>query len=252
MKKSLLALLIVSSILLSLNAQQANAEAAQDTQAQTNTEAQETSVNKPKERAKKENKKAEKIDALVEYRKGRDLSNAGRTEEANAAFQKSIDACRAELVEKSTNMNSYVVLTWSLLGIGRYAECITECNKALKISPKEYRIIETMGEAKFYNKQYEESITWFEQYVSGAPRADRVPVAYFFIGEAYRILHQWEHADISYSTAIANGGQSPLWFYRLGQVKEKTGDKEGAKAAYNSALRLRPNYPDASAALKRL
>lgn len=194
----------------------------------------------------------EKLDALVLYRNGRNFESSGNVAAAKEAFQKSVSVCRSEIVEKPTNIDSYVVLTWSMLRLEDYRGTITECQKALKINPKEYRIIETMAEAYFYVDNYTESMKYFEQYVNGAPKAERVATAYFFMGEIFRITHKYEHADIAYCTALQKEPAVPLWWYRLGRAREDSGNKVGAKAAYQHAIKYRPNYPDASAALKRV
>ena len=195
----------------------------------------------------------QKVDALAQYNNGRKAEGAGNKQEATQLYQSAVDACYAELKEKPNNIESYVVLTWALLRMEKYPETIAECNKALKIKPNEYRIVETLGEATFYNKQYAASMPYFEQYVNAMPSsAARYSTAYFFMGEIYRIQKKWEHADIAYSTAVRFSPRASLWWYRLGSVRESSGNKELAKAAYQQALSIRPNYPDAQAALQRL
>lgn len=195
----------------------------------------------------------EKIDALVQYRNGRTLENQGKMDEAKALYQVAVDVCTKELQEKPNNIESYVVLTWSLLRMGRYNETIAECNKALKINANENRIIETKAEALFYVNNYTESLTCFEKYLGSAnPNQERYSTAYFFVGEIYRLQHKYEHADIAYSRALQIYPGASLWWYRLGISRENSGNKAGAKVAYQQALKWRPNYPDATAALKRV
>ncbi|MGP1587453.1 MAG: tetratricopeptide repeat protein [Treponemataceae bacterium] len=200
----------------------------------------------------------EKLDALVLYRKGRSLESQGDFTGAKEAFQKSVEVCQQELKVKPNNIESYVVLTWSKLrlegpnGKPDYKGTIVDCQNALKINPKEYRIIETMAEAYFYDDNYKESLKYFEQYVNGVPREERVATAYFFMGEIFRITHRYEHADIAYCTALQKEPTVALWWYRLGRARESNGNKLGAKNAYQNALKYKPNYQDASDALKRV
>lgn len=193
-----------------------------------------------------------KQDALALYRNGRSFEAANQTEQAKAAFSQAVTVCNEELKEKPNNIESYVVLGWSLLRLENYNECINISLNALKINSKEYRIIETLAEAYFYKNNYTESLKMFEQYVNGLPNGDRVSTAYFFIGEIYRILHRYEHADIAYCMALKKDSNIPLWWYRLGRAREDNGNKTGAKQAYEKAIQLRPVYPDAQAALKRV
>ena len=195
----------------------------------------------------------EKVDALKLYRDGRVLESSGKTTEAKDLYQKAAEACKNELQVTPNNIESYVVLTWSLLRMGRYQETITECNKALKIKSNEYRIIETMAEAQFYVNNYDESLKYFEQYVNAMPQnSERYSTAYFFIGEIYRMKKQYEHADIAYARALQLTPGAALWWYRQGLARENNGNKAGAKESYTQALKWRPNYPDATAALKRV
>ena len=43
-----------------------------------------------------------------------------------------------------------------------------------------------------------------------------------------------------------------LWWYRLGIVREAAGEKEDAIAAYQTAVKLRPEFKEAAEALKRV
>ena len=195
----------------------------------------------------------DKVDALKLYRDGRTLESSGKAEEAKVLYQNSVDACRQELQATPNNIESYVVLTWSLLRMAQYSQTITECNKALKIKPNEYRVIETMAEAQFYVNNYSESLKYFEQYVNAMPQnSERYSTAYFFIGEIYRLQKKYEHADIAYSRALQLFPGAALWWYRQGLARELNGNKAGAKESYTQALKWRPNYPDAANALKRV
>jgi tetratricopeptide (TPR) repeat protein len=195
---------------------------------------------------------AQKPDALKLYRDGRNFDAAGQTSQAKAAFQQSVDVCKQELQQNPRNIESYVVLGWSLLRLENYQETIKISQEALKISPKEYRIIETLAEAYFYIDNYTESLKLFEQYVNGLPNGERCATAYFFVGEIYRLTRKYEHADIAYCMALKKEPSVSLWWYRLGRSREDGGNKAGAKKAYEQAIKIKPNYPDASSGLKRV
>lgn len=194
----------------------------------------------------------EKPDALKLYREGRDLESAGKTSEARAKYQRSADVCRLELKENSKNIESFVVLGWALIRLGQYSEVISISNEALKISPREYRIIESLAEGYFYADNYTESLKYFEQYLHALPNGDRASTAYFFVGDIFRLTGRYEHADIAYSTALVKTPNMALWWYRLGSVRELAGKKAEAKAAYEKALQYRPIYQEASDAIRRL
>ena len=72
------------------------------------------------------------------------------------------------------------------------------------------------------------------------------------LGEIYRLTRKYEHADIAYCMALKKEPSVSLWWYRLGRSREDGGNRAGAKKAYEQALKIKPNYPDASSGLKRV
>lgn len=193
----------------------------------------------------------DKPDALKLYRNGRDLEAAGRSADASEAYRQAIEICKQDLVVNPKNMDAYTIETWALIRLGKYQESVDRCTEALKVT-NDYRVVETMGEAYFYLRQYKESLKQMERYVDAAPKGERISTAYFFIGEIYRLTREYNHADIAYSTAVYLEPSLSLWWYRLGTVRESVGDKTGAQTAYQRALKLRPDYKEANEGLNRV
>jgi tetratricopeptide (TPR) repeat protein len=189
--------------------------------------------------------------ALQNYRIGRDMEAKNRFEEANTYYSEAIRLCLDELNQNSSSMDSYTVLTWSLLRQRRYSEVINWGDRALRINPGDYRIIETMGEAFFYLNDYEHSLIMMQRYAASMPRGDRAATAYFFMGEIYRNQRKYLHADIAYTTAVTLEENIFLWWYRLGTVREAAGEYASAIIAYQKVLSLNPNYREAMEALER-
>ena len=77
-----------------------------------------------------------KRDALVLYHNGK--------------YKKSIEVCEAEIDENPNRIESYVVMCWSLVKNKQYAEAEERANQGLKISPYDLRLIEILGEAKYF------------------------------------------------------------------------------------------------------
>jgi tetratricopeptide (TPR) repeat protein len=190
-------------------------------------------------------------DALRSYRVGRDLEARNRLQEARPYYDEAIRICLEELSRDAANMDAYTVLTWTLQRQTRYAEVLEWGQRGLRVNANDFRIIETMGEASFYLNQYAQSLVYMQRYVDGNPQGDRVSVAFFFIGEIYRLQQKYRRADIAYTTAVRLEPGLALWWYRLGTVRESAGDFNPAVAAYEQALRLNPNYQEASAGLAR-
>lgn len=192
-----------------------------------------------------------KPDALKLYRQGRDLEAVSRMTDANVCYNQAIDVCKQELIDNPNNMDSYAVLLWSLLRSKQYKEVISYGLAAHKINEFDNRIVEALGEAYFYDRNYKESLRMMEKYIDAMPSGERISTAYFFVGEIYRNSKQYNKADIAYSAAVYHEKNIPLWWLRTAQVREYAGDKINAKIAYEKALQLKPGYQEAIDGIRR-
>ena len=192
------------------------------------------------------------VSAMENYRLGRDLESLSRMSEANTHYNEAVRQCLEEVSGNAASRTTYTVLTWTLQRQRRYNEVVTWGERALRLFPDEYRIMETMGEAFFYLEDYTRSLSYMQRYTNALPQGDRVSVAFFFSGEIYRITQKYLHADIAYTTALRFEPNLALWWYRLGSVREEIGDKNHAVDAYQQALRINPNYNEARNGLARL
>ncbi|MDR2630759.1 MAG: tetratricopeptide repeat protein [Spirochaetaceae bacterium] len=190
--------------------------------------------------------------ALQNYRIGRDLEAGSRMEEAERYYAEAVRICMDEISGNTATMDTYTALTWTLRRQRKFAEVINWGEQALRINANEYRIIETMGEAYFYLDDYPRSLNFMQRYVNSLPHGEQAPMAYFFIGEIFRLQRKFRHADIAYTTALQLAPGMSLWWYRLGLVREASGDYIPAIQAYEQALRLNPDYPEASEGLERV
>jgi Tetratricopeptide repeat. len=193
----------------------------------------------------------DKPDALKLYRNGRDLETTGRSGDAKSQFEQSIEVCKLDLAENPKNMDAYTIYGWALIRLGKYQDTIDICNEALKITT-DSRITETLAESYFYLANYKESLKNMERYIDAAPKGERISTAYFFVGEIYRLNRQLNRAEIAYTAAVYLEPSISLWWYRLGTVRETIGDKASASDAYQRALKLRPDFKEASDALGRV
>jgi len=189
--------------------------------------------------------------ALSSYRTGRDLESRNRTSEADVFYADAVRICNDEIARNAAGRDTYTVLTWTLLRQKKYTDVITWGERGLRLYADEYRIVETMGEAYFYLNDYDQSLKFMQRYANSAPQGDRVSVAYFFLGEIYRLRKQFLHADVAYSTAVRLQPDLALWWYRLGSVREAAGDFSQAVIAYQQAVKLNPNYREANDGLTR-
>jgi len=192
------------------------------------------------------------LTAMQNYRRGRDLEAMGRMGEANSYYNEAVRICLDEVSRNAATRDTYAAITMTLVRQRRYSDVITWGERGLRVFPDEYQVIEMMGEAFFYLDNYERSLSYMQRYANALPQGERAPVAYFFIGEIYRIMEKFYHADIAYTTAVRLDPTLPLWWYRLGSVREAAGDRRPAIEAYQQALRLNPNYREARSGLNRL
>jgi len=193
----------------------------------------------------------DKPDALKLYRNGRDLDVAGRIDDAKAAYTQAIEVCKQDLIDNVGNMDAYAIYGWSLIRLGKYQDTVSICTDALKVS-SDSRIMETLAEGYFYLGNYKDTLKFLEKYIDASPKGERISTAYFFEGEVYRLTKEYNHAEISYTAAVFLEPSISLWWFRLGSARETVGDKKGATDAYQSALKLRPDYKEASDGLSRV
>ncbi|MDR1239125.1 MAG: tetratricopeptide repeat protein [Treponema sp.] len=192
------------------------------------------------------------LSAAQNYRTGRDLEARNRVAEAEPYYNEAVRICQNEVSQNAATRETYTIITWTLQRQQKYADVITWGERGLRLFSDEYRIVETMGEAYFYLGDYDRSLSFMQRYANAIPQGERSSVAYFFIGEIFRIRQQYRHADIAYTTAVRLEPGLALWWYRLATVRESAGDAGAAIEAYERALAINPNYQEAGAGLARV
>ena len=174
---------------------------------------------------------AARPDALQMYREGR--------------FEDAVRICLNELEVMPRNLDSYVVLGWSLVSLGRYQEAVNYGNAALRVSRFDTRVIQNMGEAYFYLGNNQEALRFFEEYLSLVELGARVATTYYYMGEIFIRLRDFPRADISLTTAVQLFPNNARWWARLGYAREMAEDFRFALEAYNRALTLSPAQTEA-------
>lgn len=176
-------------------------------------------------------------DALAMYRQGK--------------YQEAIEICLAEIAEQPANIESHVVLCWSLVKAGRYEEAENWAEKGREFSRYDPRLIEILGEAKFYRGYNDQALRLFQDYISYAPNGSRIADVYAFMGEIYLRQARFRHADMAFSAALqVDPMNAPLWV-RAGYSREKAGEIRFALEAYERALQLNPSHQDATRGRER-
>ena len=171
----------------------------------------------------------------------------------NGDYRESIRVCEAELLENPNRIESYVVMCWSLVKNKQYAEAEQRATEGLAISPYDLRLIEILGEAKFYLGKNAGAMEQFQKYVGSASESGaRVGSAYYFMGEIYIRQARFQHADIALSAALKKEPLIDSWWIRLGYAREMAENYYEALDAYDEALRLNSSSVDAARGRERV
>jgi len=177
-------------------------------------------------------------DALIEFRQGN--------------FERAVQICLDELQENPNNLESHVVICWSLISLGRLDEALSFAQSARRISRYDVRVIQILGEVHFRQGRNNQALQYFRLYTSLAPEGARIAQVYFFKGEIYIRTGRFRHADIALSTAVHWTPGNAVWWTRLAFARENAGNINGAIAAYERALSLNPQLTDARIGLERV
>jgi len=177
-------------------------------------------------------------DALAEYR--------------NRNYERSVQICRDELLENPNNIESHVVICWSLISLGRYEEALRYARAGRAISRFDVRITQILGEVHYFLGMNNEALQYFQEYAAAAPEGERISLVYYYMGEIYIRQGKFRHADVALSTAVHWVPNNAAWWVRLGFTRENSSDPSGAIEAYERALTLNSQLADARRGIDRV
>ena len=178
-----------------------------------------------------------KPDALREYRQGN--------------YESAVEICKDEIAANPNNVESHVVICWSLLRLNRYNDALRYAQTGRALSRYDARITEILGEIYFYQGKNDEALKYFQEYVSLNPEGARIDSVYYFMGEIYIRQGKFRHADIALTTAVHWKPGDAAWWSRLAYARENAGDLSEAVAAYERAISLNPQLGDAHRGIER-
>ena len=177
-------------------------------------------------------------DALVEYRAGN--------------YERAIQICRTEIDENPQNIESHVVICWSLVRLNRYEEALRFARAGRAINRYDIRIIEILGEVHYFLGMNNDALAYFQEFVSMTPEGNRIELVYFYMGEIFIRQGKYRHADIALTTAVHWVPSNASWWARLAYTRENAGDLSSAIEAYERALSLNSQLTDAQRGLERI
>jgi tetratricopeptide (TPR) repeat protein len=176
-------------------------------------------------------------DALREYRNGN--------------YEQAVNICSREISDNPRNLESHVVLCWSLIKLGRYQEAQVYAVNGRNLSRYDPRIVEILGEVYYFQGRNAEALQFFQEYINLAPEGGRVDTVYYYMGEIFIRLGRYRHADIALSTAVHYLPGNAQWWTRLAYARENAGELSQAVSAYEQALLLNSQLSDARRGLDR-
>jgi len=177
-------------------------------------------------------------DALLEYR--------------NNNFERAVEICKNEIAAIPGNIESHVVICWSLVKLGRYSEALDYARAGRTINRYDVRITEALGEICYFLGRNNEALQYFQEYINMAPEGARIETVYYYLGEIYIRLGRFRHADIALTTALYRLPGNAVWWTRLAYAQENAGDLHEAAVSYEKALSLNSQLNDARRGLERV
>ena len=180
----------------------------------------------------------ERPDALVLYRQRN--------------YEAAVEVTLAEIAENPANLDSYTVLGWSLLALGRDDDALRYGLQGLEVSRFDHRLVNIVGEAHFRLGNYVESLEYMQNYAALAPQGNLIDEVYYVMGEIHLRIEEYNHADIALTTAVFLDGTRSEWWTRLGYAREMAGLLQTAEEAYRAALERNPTSIEAQRGLERV
>jgi len=167
-------------------------------------------------------------------------------------YLRSVAICQAEIADNPNNLESHVVISWSLIALNRLDEARMYALASRRISRYDTRITLSLGEISYLQGLNDEAVRHFREYINRVPEGTMMGRVYYLLGETYIRLGLFRHADIALTTAVHWLPGNAAWWTRLAYAREGAGDLHEAVAAYERALDLSFQYGDAQRGLERV
>ncbi|MDR0512714.1 MAG: tetratricopeptide repeat protein [Treponema sp.] len=167
-------------------------------------------------------------------------------------FERAIAISRGEIAGNPRNLESHVIISWSLMSLGRLEEALAFATAGSEINRYDVRIILMLGEIAFFQGRNPDAQRYFQEFIARAPDGPRKDRVYHLLGEVYMRMGRFRHADIALTTAVHRVPNNAAWWTRLAYARENAGDLIAAVAAYQQAIYLNSQLGDAQRGLERV
>jgi tetratricopeptide (TPR) repeat protein len=180
-----------------------------------------------------------------------------RAGNAEAAFRggnyaETVSICQKEIEADASNIDAYQYISSALVKLGRYEEAQKYAETGRKLNRFNTGLVETLGEACYFQGKNTEALAFFEEYINLAPEGSMIEQVYYYTGEVFIRMGRFRHADIIFATALHYAPANARWWTRLGYARERCGELARAVKAYEQALLLDNKLSDARRGLERV
>lgn len=166
-------------------------------------------------------------------------------------FDDAIETTLQELDDNPNNIESFVVLGWSLNASGRHQDAVDYGLQALQINQYESRIIRILANAYIGLGNDLQALDYLEDYVRLFPTGPDIDRVYASMAEIFIRFGEFHHADIALSTALYHNDREAERWARLGYTREQLQQWDYAVEAYERALELSPGLSAAARGIER-
>lgn len=188
------------------------------------------------------------------------LSSASSKLYQDGKWQEAILEAEREL-ENGAGVDSHVNIVASYLALKEYKKAYEVAKIARELPQQGYNpnLLEMQAISCYNLGRNIEALNLFQTYLRTISQEKDVAEIYYYIGEIYTLLTQYNRADLAFTVAVSIRDYEVSWWTRLGYVREKAMQNskdryysQYAILAYKKALALDKNYIDAILGLRRV
>src|SRR6266852_1684989 len=155
---------------------------------------------------------------------------------------RAIDALHRAATLTPEREEHWLNLTRELMELSRYSEAISAVQDGLAANPKSYALYLRLGAADLSAGRYAEAETVFRNLVEAG---DPLPTSYVGLAQVLLRMGRAEEAASELSAAQQKLGAVFLLSYFRGLSLDRAGKRSEAIPAFQEAIRLNPNSPEA-------
>jgi tetratricopeptide (TPR) repeat protein len=155
---------------------------------------------------------------------------------------RAVDALHRAAALAPDREEHWLNLTRELMELSRYREAISAVQEGLRASPESYALHLRLGAADLSAGRYQEAETVFRNLVEAG---DPLPTSYIGLAQVLLRMGRAEEAASELSAAQRKLGAIFLISYFRGLSLDRAGKRDEAVPAFQEAIRLNPNSPEA-------